>query len=119
MRDRRDHYYLATKAGRYGVAEFDFSPSRIERSLGESQRRLGVDHVDIFQLHDIEFGDLEQVVEESLPLLARLKEQGRIGWFRIGPFGFPLRALAAVKIASIKFRSNGRRSSSHAPGIQK
>jgi len=90
----RDHYYLATKAGRYGDAEFDFSPSRIERSLGESQRRLGVDHVDIFQLHDIEFGNLEQVIEESLPLLARLKEQGRIGWY--GVTGLPLRIFREV-----------------------
>ena len=90
----RDHFYLATKAGRYGDAEFDFSPSRIERSLDQSQRRLGVDHVDIFQLHDIEFGDLEQVIEESLPLLARLKEQGRIGWY--GVTGLPLRIFREV-----------------------
>ena len=90
----RDHYYLATKAGRYGDAEFDFSPSRIVRSLDESQRRLGVEHVDIFQLHDIEFGDLEQVIEESLPLLARLKEQGRIGWY--GVTGLPLRIFRQV-----------------------
>ena len=90
----RDHYYLATKAGRYDDAEFDFSTARIERSLEESQRRLGVDHVDIFQLHDIEFGDLEQVIEESLPLLARLKEQGRIGWY--GVTGLPLRIFREV-----------------------
>ena len=90
----RDHYYLATKAGRYGDAEFDFSAARIVRSLDESQRRLGVDHVDIFQLHDIEFGDLEQVIEESLPLLARLKEQGRIGWY--GVTGLPLRIFREV-----------------------
>ena len=90
----RDHYYLATKAGRYGDAEFDFSAARIVRSLDESQRRLGVDHVDILQLHDIEFGDLEQVIEESLPLLARLKEQGRIGWY--GVTGLPLRIFREV-----------------------
>ena len=91
----RDHYYLATKAGRYGDAEFNFSAARIERSLDESQRRLGVDHVDIFQLHDIEFGrPVEQVIKESLPLLARLKEQGRIGWY--GVTGLPLRIFREV-----------------------
>ena len=90
----RDHYYLATKAGRYGDAKFDFPAARIGRSLDESQRRLGVDHVDILQLHDIEFGDLEQVIEESLPLLARLKEQGRIGWY--GVTGLPLRIFREV-----------------------
>ena len=90
----RDHYYLATKAGRYGDADFDFSPARIVRSLDQSQRRLGVDHVDILQLHDIEFGDPEQVIEESLPALARLKEQGRISWY--GVTGLPLRIFHEV-----------------------
>ena len=90
----RDHYYLATKAGRYGETEFDFSPARIVRSLDESRRRLGVDHIDIFQLHDIEFGDLDQIIAHSLPALARLKEQGRISWY--GVTGLPLRIFREV-----------------------
>ena len=90
----RDHYYLATKAGRYGDAEFDFSPARLAFSLEESLRRLGVDHIDILQLHDIEFGDLDQVIDHSLPVLARLKEQGKISWY--GVTGLPLKIFREV-----------------------
>ena len=90
----RDHYYLATKAGRYGEAEFDFSPKRLMRSLEESLRRLGVDHIDILQLHDIEFGDLDRIIDESLPALARLREQGKISWY--GVTGLPLKVFREV-----------------------
>jgi L-galactose dehydrogenase len=90
----RDHYYLATKAGRYGDAEFDFSPARLTFSVEESLRRLGVDHIDILQLHDIEFGDLDRIIEHSLPVLARLKEQGKISWY--GVTGLPLKIFRDV-----------------------
>jgi len=75
----RERYTLATKVGRYGDAEFDFSAARVVAGLDESLARLGVDHVDLIQCHDIEFGDLDQIVEETLPALQRAKEQGRSG----------------------------------------
>jgi len=84
----RDRYILSTKAGRYGSDEFDFSAERIARSIEESMNRLNVDHIDILHLHDIEFGDLEQVIEESIPALERLKEQGKIRFY--GVTGLPL-----------------------------
>src|SRR3954451_7370036 len=37
----RDRYILATKVGRYGEAEFDFSADRVTRSVDESLGRLG------------------------------------------------------------------------------
>src|SRR5437870_13807368 len=43
----RDDYALATKVGRYGETEFDFSAARVNRSLDESLARLGVDYVDL------------------------------------------------------------------------
>src|ERR1041385_1323003 len=60
----RDRYLLATKGGRYGESEFDFSAARVTASVEESLRRLGVEYVDLIQCHDIEFGDLDQVVNE-------------------------------------------------------
>jgi len=84
----RDRYILSTKSGRYGADEFDFSAERIVRSVEESMRRLNVDHIDILHLHDIEFGDLRQIVEESIPVLHRLKEQGKIRFH--GITGLPL-----------------------------
>ena len=52
----RDRYLMATKCGRYDDAVFDFSAERVTRSVDESLQRLGLDTIDIFQVHDIEFG---------------------------------------------------------------
>ncbi|WP_440876010.1 aldo/keto reductase [Thalassotalea sp. PLHSN55] len=87
----RDRFILSTKAGRYGseFADFDFSAKRINASLEESLARLGVDGVDILYLHDIEFGDLNQVFEEAIPCLQALKAQGKIRYF--GVTGYPVK----------------------------
>lgn len=92
----RDRYILATKCGRYGhdLPDFDFSADRITRSIDESLERLGVDHIDIFQAHDIEFGDLEQVIGETIPAMQRLKEAGKCRF--IGITGLPLRVFTHV-----------------------
>eukprot|EP01052_Picozoa_sp_SAG31_P058537 SAG31_NODE_17941_length_652_cov_1.095841_1_plen_85_part_00 len=54
----RSGYYLATKLGRYGDEDFDFSAKRAIQSVEESLGRLGVEYIDLMQCHDIEFGDL-------------------------------------------------------------
>lgn len=87
----RDNYILSTKAGRYGAhfSDFDFSAKRIRKSLEESLTRLGVDEVDILYLHDIEFAELSQIFNESLPCLQALKEEGKIKC--IGVTGYPIK----------------------------
>jgi L-galactose dehydrogenase len=90
----RDRYYLATKVGRYGDDVFDFSAQRVTRSVDESLQRLGVDHIDIIQCHDIEFEKLDVIVNETLPALHRLKETGKVRF--VGITGFPLKALEYV-----------------------
>lgn len=87
---RRDRYLLATKTGRYGLKmpDFDFSPARIRSSLEESLTRLGVDTIDLFQLHDIEFGSLPSIVEDSIPTMQALKAEGKIRFW--GVTGLPL-----------------------------
>lgn len=94
----RDSYVLATKAGRYGQDTFDFSAARVVASVEESLTRLGTDHLDLIQCHDIEFGDLDQIVEETLPALAGLREAGKVRC--IGVTGYPLAALAHVARAA-------------------
>ena len=84
----RDGYCLATKVGRYGPDDFDFSAGRVTRSVDESLRRLRVDHVDLIQCHDIEFGSLDQIVGETLPALRRVREQGKARF--VGITGLPL-----------------------------
>ena len=80
----RDRYILSTKVGRYGkdgVNTWDYSGRRAQESVYESMDRLGVDHIDLIHVHDIEFqaslpGGLQKVVDETLPALVELKEKG-------------------------------------------
>lgn len=78
----RDKYFLSTKVGRYGEDghnTWDYSAGRVTRSVYESMDRLGVDHIDLILVHDIEFSDLRQVAEETLPALHELKRKGVVG----------------------------------------
>ena len=84
----RDAYYLATKVGRYGLDQFDFSATRVAASIDESLTRLNVDYVDLIQCHDIEFVSLDQIIEETLPALRRVQQQGKVRF--IGISGLPL-----------------------------
>ncbi|CEK16389.1 aldo/keto reductase [Chthonomonas calidirosea] len=84
----RESYILATKVGRYDRDQFDFSADRVARSVEESLQRLGVETVDVIQCHDIEFGSLNQIIEETLPSLERLRQQGKVRF--IGITGYPL-----------------------------
>lgn len=75
----RDRYYLSTKVGRYGkdgVNTWDYSAERVTKSVYESMERLNIDYIDIINVHDVEFADLQQVVSETLPALVRLREKG-------------------------------------------
>jgi len=91
---RRDKVVLATKCGRYGVDDFDFSAKRVNASLDESLVRLRTDYVDLLQVHDVEFGDVRQIVEETIPAMRRLQEQGKARY--IGITGYPLKTLARI-----------------------
>lgn len=90
----RERYILATKVGRYGEDEFDFSAARVTQSVEESLGRLGVDYVDLIQCHDIEFGDLDQIIDETLPALRRVVESGKARF--VGITGLPLTVFERV-----------------------
>lgn len=78
----RDKYYLSTKVGRYGkdgVNTWDYTGRRATESVYESMERMGVDYIDLINVHDIEFADLQQVAEETLPALVELREKGVVG----------------------------------------
>ena len=83
----RDKYYLSTKVGRYGkdgVNMWDYSAERATASVYESMDRLGVDYIDLINVHDIEFqaalpGGLQKVVDETLPALVALRKKGVVG----------------------------------------
>jgi len=75
----RNRYYLSTKVGRYGkdgVNYWDYSAKKAKESVYESMERLNVDYIDLINIHDIEFSDLEQVCNETLPILVELRNEG-------------------------------------------
>ena len=75
----REKYFLSTKVGRYGKDgknTWDYSGKRATESVYESMERLNIDHIDLINVHDIEFADLHQVVGETLPALVELREKG-------------------------------------------
>ena len=85
---------MLTKVGRYGDDEFDFSAQRVKRSVDESLGRMGVDHIDIIQCHDIEYVSLDQIVEETIPALRQVQKPGKVGF--VGITGFPLAIYPAI-----------------------
>ena len=91
LKGLRNETILMTKCGRYGLDDFDFSAARLHKSIDESLERLQTDHVDILLAHDIEFGDMNQVLEETIPALEAIKKQGKAR--HIGVSGLPLGVL--------------------------
>lgn len=97
LRGKRQQVILETKVGRYERAHpegFDFSASRVLRSVEESLRRLRTDVIDVFLAHDIEFESRGRILGETLPALRKLKEQGKIRAF--GITAYPLELLREV-----------------------
>jgi L-galactose dehydrogenase len=91
---KRQKVILCTKLGRYDKADFDFSAARVRSSIDESLGRLQTDYVDLLIAHDIEFGDREQVIAETIPAMRKLQEAGKARY--IGISGLPLKILADV-----------------------
>lgn len=85
----RDRYLLCTKLGRYDLAHFDFSARRVVESVDVSLHRLGTDHIDIMLCHDIEFVTMQQIVDETLPALRKIQQQGKVRF--IGFSGYPMK----------------------------
>ena len=90
----RDSYLLGTKLGRYDRAHFDFSPQRVVESIDVSLHRMGVDYLDIVLCHDLEFVNMEQVVQETLPALRKIQRQGKVRF--VGIRAYPMHILRYV-----------------------
>src|SRR5579872_537173 len=84
----RESYTLCTKLGRYDLQHFDFSARRVVESIDVSLHRMGTDHLDIILCHDIEFVDMNQIVQETLPALRKVQKQGKVRF--IGISGYPM-----------------------------
>ena len=90
----RERFILCTKLGRYDLQHFDFSAKRVVESVDVSLHRMGLDHLDICLCHDIEFVEMSQIVEETIPALRKMQEQGKVRF--VGISGYPMKIFRYV-----------------------
>jgi aryl-alcohol dehydrogenase-like predicted oxidoreductase len=96
IRDRRDGVVLATKFGNPmgGQGKINGRPEYVREACEASLRRLGVDHIDLYQQHRV---DPETPIEETIGALAELVAEGKIRWIGLSEALAPdLRRAAAV-----------------------
>jgi aryl-alcohol dehydrogenase-like predicted oxidoreductase len=96
IRDRREQVVLATKFGNVmgGTGQINGRPEYVREACEASLRRLGVDHIDLYQQHRV---DPETPIEETIGALAELVHEGKIRWIGMSEALAPdLRRAAAV-----------------------
>jgi aryl-alcohol dehydrogenase-like predicted oxidoreductase len=74
----RDNYVLSTKFFYHDKAAAD-----MERDLEESLRELQTDYVDIYHLHGVAPEDYPRVRDTFVPVMRKLKQQGKIRFLGI------------------------------------
>ncbi|MFO0012419.1 MAG: aldo/keto reductase [Planctomycetota bacterium] len=90
----REQLVVSTKLGRYAPRHFDFSAKRVTESIDVSLERMRLDYLDIVFCHDIEYGDIDQVIDETLPALRRQVERGKVRY--VGVSGYPMKNFERV-----------------------
>ncbi len=99
IRDRRDEVVLATKFGILrntadGSGGFDGRPEYVHAACERSLKRLGVDHIDLYQQHRV---DPETPIEETIGALKELIDAGKVRYIGMSEALAPdLRRAAAV-----------------------
>lgn len=94
----RGKFFIGTKVGRYErdiQAMFDFSGKKVVQSAEESLRRLNLEHVDVLQIHDVEFASsVDLLINETIPALKTLQDRGLCRY--IGITGYSLPAIKEI-----------------------
>jgi aryl-alcohol dehydrogenase-like predicted oxidoreductase len=86
---QRDSLVISTKLGRYAPKHFDFSAKRVSESIDVSLERMRLEYLDMVFVHDIEYGDVQQVIDETLPALKKQVEKGKVR--AVGISGYPMK----------------------------
>jgi aryl-alcohol dehydrogenase-like predicted oxidoreductase len=72
---RRERVLIATKVGMEKEGEKGLGRAQIEKHAEQSLKRLGIDHIDLYQTHK---DDPDTPVEETLEALDRLVKAGKV-----------------------------------------
>jgi pyridoxine 4-dehydrogenase len=96
---------IATKGGLRTNGATDGRPEVLRAQCEESLRQLGLERIDLYQLHD---PDPALSVEESVGELARLRDEGKLRHVGLSNVGVELleRAREIVPVASVQNRYN-------------
>ncbi|EHR49846.1 putative oxidoreductase, aryl-alcohol dehydrogenase like protein [Saccharomonospora marina XMU15] len=78
--DLANHYAVPADARRV----WDFTSGGVRRCLEESLLRLGMESVDVLYLHDPDEYELAPALEQGLPALAALREEGVVSAIGVG-----------------------------------
>ncbi|CAH0578423.1 unnamed protein product [Chrysodeixis includens] len=105
----RESYFIGSKVGRYELVTermFDFSAEKTAAGVDSTLARLGLDYVDIIQVHDFTFApDLSVVYKETLPTLQRAVDDGKARFIGLADYDIDLIAEVVeeseVKISSV------------------
>ena len=81
IRPFRSEVYIATKVGLREGTEPSLSREYVQRACEESLKRLGTDHIDLYQVH---FDDPETPVEETVEALEGLVRAGKVRRYGLG-----------------------------------
>jgi aryl-alcohol dehydrogenase-like predicted oxidoreductase len=73
----RERYFLATKVS------FDMSAEGVRKAMEESLRSLGVEYVDLYQVH---WWDDSVPIEETLEAILKLQEEGKLRHIGVSNF---------------------------------
>jgi len=102
IKGKRDKIFIATKVGlRWNVIDGpginNLTPESINEEIDLSLKRLGLDYVDLYQMHWMDHGT---PIEETMHALVKLQKAGKIRY--IGASNFSLQELEkAEKVAPI------------------
>ena len=97
--------YIFTKCSRLlrddGTLYSSLEPASLTQELEGSLRRLGVQTIDLYQVH---WPDPDDKVEAAIETLARFREQGKIRWIGVSNFSVEQmkRAMKVVPITSLQ-----------------
>ena len=107
LRGRAEDVYVFTKCGTFPgetVSDrMDLRPEAIRADVEASLRRLGRDHVDLLQIHDV---DHETAIEDSWAEVLRLVDEGKVRFGGISnhPAADVERALAVGPVGALQYQ---------------
>ncbi|MCY3738125.1 MAG: aldo/keto reductase [Gemmatimonadaceae bacterium] len=99
----RERCFLATKVSG------DYSPAAVRAAMDDSLRALGVDHVDLYQVHS--WRGERDPIEETMAAMARLQEEGKTR--HLGVSNFDAAQMEAARAAAPFVSSQPRYSMLH------